>query len=161
MIDCVLFKPRCENVAHDSRSILGAVDRRVGAIVRECPCKEGRIGCWHTFGEALILEVLADRVPGAIVWNVVAEACSNWLIYIQNIDLVVPRPRIQTRRVRIIVDEAWTVLRKRADERGRSRPAIEPNRKWRILRILARFKEPEEDIAVGSLVYSVYCKYGR
>lgn len=56
-----------------------------------------------------------EQVLDALNELIVREAGGYWLVYVQHIDVGVPRPRIVGRAVRIVVDVTRTSVRRSAN----------------------------------------------
>lgn len=65
---------------------------------------------------------------------------------IQHVDVLIPAPVCWACRVGVCVDLARSIFYEKATHGRASRPAIEPDRKRRRLRIVTGFKEPEEAV---------------
>lgn len=62
------------------------------------------------------------------------------------VDLIIPAPFIQVRRLGVRSNPARPILLEQAHERRATRPSIQPNRQRSIDGIFARLKEPEKPV---------------
>jgi hypothetical protein len=85
-----------------------------------------------------------ELIRSSIGKNVVGESSLSGLINVEHVNLVVPRPWIERRAIRILIYEAWAIFRPHGYQRAEAWPTSHPNCQRRICRIFARFEKPEE-----------------
>ena len=66
------------------------------------------------------------------------------LVYVEHVDLVVPRPGVDDGRIGIKLDKAGSISAKHTHQGRVSRAAAHPDDKRGICGIFSRLKEPEE-----------------
>lgn len=91
------------------------------------------------------MEVLRPRVEAADTLLLVTEACADGLRDVQHVGHIVPAVRVVNSR-QVFSETAGSILFKQADQTVRSRTAIEPKREGIRFRLVARFKEPVENM---------------
>lgn len=91
------------------------------------------------------MEVFGPGVEATNSLLLVTEAGANRLGDVQHVGDVVPAVGVVCSR-EVIIDEARSILLKEANERVRSRSSVQPQGEGVCSRVIARFKEPEEDV---------------
>lgn len=129
---------------------VGSLGGAVGCVCRLLAAKGANHGGQVELGQlgrevgGLKAEAVVREVGRAVGGRVVGKANLVGLVNVQHIDLIVPAPRIQHRRLGIFIHEARAVFHQQAQHGRGPWPSIEPNGKWSGGRVLAGFKEPKE-----------------
>lgn len=108
---CYLLKPRLSKVPQCSGSIFGVVGCRLGLIATKGANQKGVI----LLGNRDFIEVLEENgtvfpVMCPISQLVVGETDIGWLVYIKDVDFIIPRPWVKCCRVRVQIHSTWAVL---------------------------------------------------
>lgn len=92
------------------------------------------------------VDVAREPVDDAGRGDVVAVARLHGLVNVEHVDAVVPRVRVQHRRVPVRLHPARPVLVERLVDGRRARPALQPDAQRSAVGVLTRLEEPEEQL---------------
>ncbi len=129
---------------HGPRSVGRPVCSVVGVLRREGADIEGVVLFWDPVRE--VLDGNFELIGSAVTGDIIGKADLVWLVYVQHVDFVVPRPGVQVCRIGVIVDHARPILGEQADHGRGTRASVHPYRKRCVSWIFPGLEEPEEGV---------------
>lgn len=103
------------------------ISSRVLILTRESSNYKGIVRFGRPSREVCSTYVRRDLIQGPIGKNVVGESSLSWLVNVEHINLIVPRPWIERRAVRVLIYGTWAVFRPQCYHRAEAWPTLDKN----------------------------------
>jgi hypothetical protein len=145
-VGSLLLKPSLRKMPQGVSAINCSVSCGVLILAGESSDKESVIRFRYSLREVCDGDVGRDLVDGPVGQDVIREPCLDGLVDVEDVDLIVPRPGIKRRAVRVCVNGTRPVLRSYRDQRAESWTPLNDDGQWSFGRILSRLEKPEEEV---------------